>query len=98
MAPPSFKSGHYNFSIMNSRTAQVEFTPPKGSVPEGVEAGSTFSLVCDFRVKPSGKVCLTKFGEVDMDYDRRTGEPRQKHDDMPEMGGKESMGTTGGGY
>lgn len=43
----------------------VEFTPPSGSLPEGVSDGEEFELVCTFRVKGK-KVCITQMGDTKM--------------------------------
>lgn len=45
---------------------RVEFTAPKGVVPEGTSSGEEFDLVCTFRVKDSGQVCLTMMGDSKM--------------------------------
>lgn len=45
---------------------KVEFKPPTGVVPEGMESGSTFEEVSTFRVKPNGNICLIAIGEVQM--------------------------------
>lgn len=45
---------------------RVEFRPPKeAAVPEG-STGEEFDLVCTFRRKPDGQVCLTQFGDTPM--------------------------------
>lgn len=64
---------------------RVEFTPPKDfSPPDNVEPGKDWDMVCSFRTKPDGKVCLTKIGDADMpgcgskeDRDE-DGEPKHK--------------------
>ncbi len=62
---------------MNSK---VEFTPPKEfTLPEGVEPGADFDLVCSFRVKKGGKICLVQLGETDMpgyEDDDESGPPK----------------------
>jgi hypothetical protein len=55
------------------RTKRVEFAPPEGSVPEGLGAGEDFDLVCTFRVKDNGEVCLVKFGDTDMPDTAKVG-------------------------
>lgn len=45
---------------------RIEFQPPPGVVPEGATAGEDFDLVCSFRVKADGTVCLVEMGDVDM--------------------------------
>lgn len=45
---------------------KVEFQPPAGAVPEGLSVGDEFDLVCSFRVKPSGQICLIQLGEIKM--------------------------------
>lgn len=44
----------------------VEFMPPAGVVPETTSPGDEFDLVTTYRLKPDGKVCLVKAGDVDM--------------------------------
>ena len=58
---------------------KVEFVPPQGfSAPEGSNDGH-FSLVCDFEVN-GNKVCMTKFGDMDMPgYDDKDA-PQSKPD------------------
>jgi hypothetical protein len=45
---------------------QVEFTPPPGVVPEDATPGKEFDLVCTFRVKAGGQVCLVMMGDQQM--------------------------------
>lgn len=46
---------------------RVEFRPPKGfAMPEGTEEKGEFDLVCTFRVKPDGMLCLTMLGDTKM--------------------------------
>jgi hypothetical protein len=45
---------------------KVEFHPPQNAaVPEG-EGAQEFDLVCTFRRKPDGRVCMTQFGDAPM--------------------------------
>ena len=47
------------------KSKRVEFQIPEGfMLPEG--ADTDFDLVCSFRVKPGGTLCLTKLGDVEM--------------------------------
>jgi hypothetical protein len=46
---------------------RVEFKPPKGVVPEDVQAGDTFDLVTTYRLKKNGEVCLIQIGEQKME-------------------------------
>lgn len=50
---------------------EVKFRPPQNaSIPEE-QNGETFDLVCTFRRKPDGEVCLTMFGDTPMPgYDK----------------------------
>lgn len=52
------------------KTQRIEFTPPKNSLPEGVKEGQEFDLVLTMRLEKGGKVCVTKFGDMEMDYDK----------------------------
>lgn len=45
---------------------RIEFKPPAGVVPEGMESGSTFEEVSTFRVKSNGDICLIAIGEAQM--------------------------------
>ena len=48
-------------------SGRVEFRAPSGfQAPENIEQGKDFDLVCSFRVKPDGTICMTKLGDVDM--------------------------------
>jgi hypothetical protein len=59
--------------------AQLEFQPPKEfKIPEGAEPGKPFDVVCTFEPKEGGKLCLTKIGDVDVDYDEK-GEQQETH-------------------
>lgn len=49
---------------MNTR--KIEFHAPPGVVPEGTKSGEEFDLVCTFRVKSSGEVCLVQMGDEKM--------------------------------
>lgn len=49
---------------------KLDFIPPQGAVPAAVAEGEEFDLVCTWRVKGDGRVCLVKFGETDVDYDK----------------------------
>lgn len=43
---------------------------PKGAtLPDGVQSGEEFDMVCTFRAESDGRVCLTKFGETSMSED-----------------------------
>lgn len=59
---------------------KVEFMPPKDfQLPEGSNTpGDEFSMLCDFRVTPTG-VCLVKMGDTEMPgYDEK-GESRKPY-------------------
>lgn len=69
---------------------KVEFMPPKEfTLPEGSNApGDEFSMLCDFRVTPTG-LCMVKLGDTMMPgYDDKNGyrEPYKAPDSeqMPE--------------
>lgn len=61
----------------------VEFSLPPGfSLPETSSGpGQEFDLVCTFRPKDGGKVCLVKFGEIQMP----DKEEKEKAPDYKEM-------------
>lgn len=48
------------------RERKIEFQPPPGIVPEGTTPGEDFDLVCKFRLKDRGTVCLVEAGDVKM--------------------------------
>jgi hypothetical protein len=57
----------------------VEFTPPPGVVPEDAAPGKEFDLVCSFRVKESGQVCLVMMGDAKMPgYESREDKPAKR--------------------
>ena len=62
-----------------SKGDRVEFRPPNGfSVPEGSEEKGEFDLVCSFRVKPDGMVCMTQLGDHKMPgYDGKEEETEE---------------------
>jgi len=67
---------------MNESTgSRVEFKAPADfRPPENIEADKDFDLVCSFRVKPSGELCLTKLGDVDMPgYGKNEGHEGPEH-------------------
>jgi len=74
---------------------RVEFTPPSGVVPEGTKSGEEFDLVCTFRVKPDGDVCLVMMGDTKMPgyAEREKGKPSYKseHDEMMGAGGGQTQ-------
>lgn len=58
------------------RSNKVEFKAPDGVVPEGTQAGEEFDMVCSFRVKDSGQVCMTMMGDAKMPgYDEKDKRP-----------------------
>lgn len=65
---------------------KVKFTPPAGAqLPEGIEAGKPFSLTCDFVLESDGMVCMTKFGNTEMPYEKdehETPESKPGYDEM----------------
>lgn len=73
----------------------VDFSPPDGVVPEGTEEGEEFDLVCTFRVKGNGMICLVQAGDVKMPgYDTQGGKHRPDYSD--ESKSMQDMGN--GGY
>ena len=84
---PSFKE-----TFMSER---VEFKPPRGwNPPEQTDPGKDFDLVCSFRVKPSGQLCLVKLGDHDMPgYGDKSEEAHENKPDYSEYakGMAESM-------
>jgi len=66
------------------KSQRVEFRPPAGSVPEGVQANEEFDMVCSFRVKDDGNVCLVMFGDEQMPgYDSKsTSRPAYQSPEM----------------
>lgn len=67
-------------------TERVEFHPPKDFVPpEGIEAGKDWDLVCSFRTKPDGRICLTQLGDAKMPgYDGKEENHREEKPDYKE--------------
>lgn len=59
---------------------RVEFAPPKDyAPPENAEPGKEFDVVCSFVAKPSGELCMTKFGDHDMPgYDDKDYHDKQE--------------------
>ena len=79
---------------MKEKAKKVEFAPPKGfAQPEGTETDKEFDLVCSFKVKPSGELCMTRLGDLAMPgYD---GE-HDEHDDDRESEHKPDYGRMSG--
>lgn len=80
---------------------RIEFTPPANVVPEGTKAGEEFDLVCSFRVKPDGDVCLIQMGDEKLPgYSDKAGNGKPSYKDEHEamMGGDSgtAMGSGGG--
>lgn len=57
---------------------RVEFKPPKGFVPPEASETGEFDLVCTFRSKPNGDICLTQLGDTKMPGYGEEGESRQQ--------------------
>lgn len=59
---------------------KIEFSPPKGFViPEGIQPGHDFDMVCTFRATPGGKICMVQLGDQKLDgYSERTAAPDYK--------------------
>lgn len=61
----------------------IEFDAPKDfRLPEGKQSGDEFSLVCDFKMKPNGKLCLVKLGDQELDYAEDAGEKRGDYKEL----------------
>lgn len=73
---------------------RIEFNPPSGIVPEGTKSGGEFDLVCTFRVKPNGDVCLVMMGDEKMPGYAETGGDKGKPSYSDEH---EAMMGSGGG-
>ncbi len=76
---------------------KIEFTPPAGVVPEGTGSGEEFDLVCTFRVKDSGMVCLTEMGDVEMPGYSEDSEPKGQSDYSDEAKAMQGMMSQGQG-
>lgn len=47
--------------------SEVEFVPPKDfTPPENTSQDKDWDMVCSFRTKPDGRICMTKLGDTDM--------------------------------
>jgi len=86
----------------NNHKTRVEFTPP-GEAPE--HEGDEFDLVCTFRTKTDGQVCMTKWGDHPMPgYEDRESMKKENKPGYGEMAqGIASQevpnaGAGGGGY
>jgi hypothetical protein len=84
---------------------RIEFTPPPDfAPPENIEEGKDWDLVCSFRTKPDGTVCMTKLGDLDLpgygskeDHDE-DGVSKEKPDYkeyVNKLGLSEGMGESG---
>jgi len=59
----------------------VEFTPPKGFIPPEVSEHGEFDLVCTFRAKSGGQICLVQLGDTKMPgYDKDEGKQQAAPD------------------
>lgn len=112
---PELLSKSNNLSFMEQKSKRVEFTPPKQfAAPEGSGTEKEFDLVCSFRMKSSGELCMTRLGDLAMpgydeehdehDEDRESehkpGYDRMSNQLMADMGAGGMGNTTGmaGGY
>jgi hypothetical protein len=88
---------------------RVEFTPPKGVVPEDIKKGDTFDLVSTYRLKDDGEICLIQIGDTKMpgyeegEYESKTKADRQSYGDVVDsmhasMAAGGEGGNPGGGY
>ncbi len=79
---------------MEEKSKRIEFSPPKGfTAPEGTGTDKEFDLVCSFKMKASGELCMTKLGDLACPgYD---GE-RDEHDDDRESEHKPDYGRMSG--
>ncbi|MBU6231595.1 hypothetical protein KGP36_02910 [Patescibacteria group bacterium] len=84
----------------STKTSRVEFTPPSDfKPPENSSPDKDWDMVCSFRTKPDGKVCMTKLGDTDMPgYGSKEGKDRdeeKEHTEKPDYG-ELSSGIMGG--
>lgn len=81
---PETVSYFVNMNNEQEGKKRVEFTPPDGfSAPE--HEGEEFDLICTFKVKPDGQICMTKLGDTEMPgYGDKDD---QKKDDKPSYAG-----------
>lgn len=50
---------------MDESPKRIEFRPPtKFTAPEGSGTDKEFDLVCSFKMKASGELCMTKLGDI----------------------------------
>jgi len=78
---------------------KIEFTPPKGVVPEGVSAGEEFDAVSTFRVKDGGEICLVQIGDVKMPgYGDREGDSKPGYEKEAKEVAQSGMMDNNGGY
>ena len=84
------------------KTQKVEFQPPKdASLPEGVQPGEDWDMVCSFRIGANSQICMTNFGDTDMPgYDKSESSEKKSYakEDKPGYGDMASgmMGSMGG--
>ncbi len=79
---------------MEEKPKRVEFAAPKDfQPPEGTGTDKEWDLVCSFRTKSDGSICMTKLGDTPMPgYD---GE-HDEHDDDRESEHKPDYGRMSG--
>jgi len=98
--PVPLLPGEYQKDCMADKTKRVEFAPPEEfHLPESALKDGSFELVCEFRVKPDGKICLTKLGDQNMPGYDSNGEADDEH--RPDYGNmtrgiQEGMNMDGG--
>lgn len=79
-----------------SESRKVEFMPPKDvAMPEGLQPGDDFDMVCTFKITDSG-VCLTKMGDAQMaGYDSRENEHKPDYSEYAESLRQPDAGDSG---
>jgi hypothetical protein len=51
---------------------KVTFNAPPGlHLPEGTKVGDTVELMCEIKVEPNGKLCLTSIEDAQMEADEK---------------------------
>lgn len=59
----------------------VEFRPPSEfHAPDPAEPGEPFQLVCEFAVRPDGRLCLVMLGDTPMPQPKDKGKPEKAPD------------------
>lgn len=79
---------------------KVEFTPPKDfTPPAGSEGGEEFDLVCSFKAKEGGTICMTKLGDAKMPgYDDEGESHKPDYKEYAQSMSQQMMGGNQEGY